>query len=74
VARANLAAAEISENNNLVFEGVLFSRGAVAEVRRGLGGRREAGGSGLGLGCFISNCYPRVLSTVHICLMLVFVA
>ena len=32
VARANLATAEITEENNLVFEGALFSRGAVAEV------------------------------------------
>lgn len=30
--RANLAAAEISEGNNLVFTGALFTRGAFAEV------------------------------------------
>jgi hypothetical protein len=31
-ARSNLAAAEISEGNNLVFTGALFTRGAFAEV------------------------------------------
>lgn len=30
--RANLAAAEITEANNLIFSGALFSKGAFAEV------------------------------------------
>lgn len=31
--RANLATAEITEDNNLLFEGALFTRNAIAEVR-----------------------------------------
>lgn len=30
--RANLAAAEITEGNNLIFSGALFSKGAFAEI------------------------------------------
>lgn len=33
--RANLATAEITEDNNLLFEGALFTRNAIAEVRAG---------------------------------------
>lgn len=53
--RTNLATAEISEENNLVFEGALFTRGAVAEVGAELnprmpgGDHRTAGTEGLSL-------------------------
>lgn len=44
--RANLATAEISGDNNLLFEGALFTRNAIAEVRAGVAAaaaRRQAG-------------------------------
>lgn len=41
--RANLATAEITEDNNLLFEGALFTRNAIAEVRANLA--RASGGA-----------------------------